>query len=347
MDKEQLRSEILKLNETEKKYQKDPSLSQVYYTPDYLNRIQRGIYPALPGESDTGFQSRKHGKLIENMDSVLYLPDIRISKQTRYSIVPLHRHSMIEINYVYHDSCTVNLNGQMIALRTGDVCILNKDVIHTIEPLQEEDIVINFQISSTRCNRHMLDSLSGSGPIANFLFNAMSTNTSHNHYLMFHTDEVPSVKELYESLLCEYLDPALCSEEAVYHYLQLLMICFARGYQFSTAQEYHSRCSLYIPDVLQYMENHYKDCTLKETAEHFGFNTRYLSKAVEKATGFSFKVYLDQIRLKRASAVIAHTDQPIESIASDCGWTNLSQFYRKFEAYYHCRPGDYRRQKKG
>ncbi len=69
--------------------------------------------------------------------------NLAFNKQTRFGMVPLHRHNYIEMNYVYSGTCVQEINGQTVEMHTGDVTILDRDVVHRVLPTGENDILLN------------------------------------------------------------------------------------------------------------------------------------------------------------------------------------------------------------
>ena len=69
--------------------------------------------------------------------------NLAFNKQTRFGMVPLHRHNYIEMNYVYSGTCVQEINGQTVEMYTGDVTILDRDVVHRVLPTGENDILLN------------------------------------------------------------------------------------------------------------------------------------------------------------------------------------------------------------
>ncbi|MBR2872686.1 MAG: helix-turn-helix transcriptional regulator, partial [Lentisphaeria bacterium] len=52
---------------------------------------------------------------------------------------------------------------------------------------------------------------------------------------------------------------------------------------------------------------------------------------------------LNEIRLKHALALLTQSDLNISVIALECGFNDLSYFYRTFKKKYSFNPGEYKR----
>lgn len=142
---------------------------------------------------------------------MLKLP-IFCCKQTRFSIVPLHIRTYIEMKYIYSGSCTAILNGQKITLSAGDFLVLEQGSVHQILPAGEHDLIFNIQMDREYFSEYFVRRFENSGPIASFLADAINDSTKQENYCIFRnrSDDEHDIRFLIETLLCEYLDPSSC-----------------------------------------------------------------------------------------------------------------------------------------
>lgn len=338
MNKEEFRRLLNPLSETEQYYRDHPEDASRGFR-DMCVEQENGVYVL---EMKRTNDSPRHGAIFTGRSGISPYANVVFGKQTRYSSVPLHRHNYLELFYIYEGSCSATINGSRVALRTGDVCIMDTQSIHAIDPVGEDDIVLNCLFDKTYFNAQFIGRLAASGPVAQFLAGALSCHTRHDQYLLFHTAGNELVRELFEDAFCEYLDPGVCTVDTLDSYMTLIFIQMARCYQAAKEQEYRADSRSYLTEVLRYIEEHYADCTLETTAAQFSFHPNYLSRAIKKTTGFSFKELVDQTRLRQAAFLLKNSSLAVNDIAAQCGWSNLSQFYRKFSGGYGCTPKEYR-----
>jgi len=62
-----------------------------------------------------------------------------------------------------------------------------------------------------------------------------------------------------------------------------------------------------------------------------------------KWTGFTLVAYINAVRIGKACRMLDETSQPINSIAYQCGFSNLSYFNRCFKRLKGIKPGQYRK----
>lgn len=347
LDRKLLRQKMFTLSEKEQHYKQHPEDSLIYFKnnslldPDSRNPSRSNF--SLPAPSTSPDIISSHHVLSSNLE---YQPikemHLALKMQSRFGIVPPHRHKYIELNYVYAGHCTQIINGKTVEMQTGDVSILDSDVEHKIEPTEENDILLNFLIGREYFTASFLERLSSSGPVPRFLANAMTESNDHDHYLLFHTESSPVFRELFECVFCEYLEPDLCSAGAIDSYMNLIFIELARCYQGAKESECRRSNKNYLTEILRYLDDHCIDCTLESTAAHFGFHPNYLSRIIREGTGTTFKDLVADGRLSRAAFLLLTTEAPISQIANQCGYTNQSFFYKKFQERYGCTPAAYR-----
>ena len=348
MDKSEFRNLLLPLSETEIYYRDHPEEASRYFEQHNDHRDADGVRLISVDQSSRIMnQTTLHGSILAGRVNGAPYKHVIFNKQTRFSRVPLHRHDYLELFYIYAGRCTAAINGRTVQLAAGDVCIMDTRAVHAIDPAGAEDIILNCLIQQQYFNAQFIGRLASSGLVAQFLAEALSENSTHDNYMLFHTGGEPLVRELFEDAFCEYLDPGVCSGDMLDSYLTLLFIQLARCYKANKEEEARAVSRSYLTEVLHYIEENCAACTLEGTAAQFGYAPNYLSRAVKKATGFSFKELVNISRLQKAAFLLKNTADPIRAIADVCGWSNQSQFYKKFADGYGCTPKQYREQAGG
>ncbi|MFY0664738.1 MAG: helix-turn-helix domain-containing protein [Natronospirillum sp.] len=84
--------------------------------------------------------------------------------------------------------------------------------------------------------------------------------------------------------------------------------------------------------------------TLEEVAAQIHLSPVAFSRFFQRATGHGFKEFLLSLRVGKACEYLENTDRPITQICYDVGFTNLSNFNRRFLAVKGMTPTDYRTQ---
>ncbi|MFC6669291.1 AraC family transcriptional regulator [Marinobacterium aestuariivivens] len=126
------------------------------------------------------------------------------------------------------------------------------------------------------------------------------------------------------------------------------LLAEARDYQLLSSGQYltvsgdkqQQRVNL----AVNYIFDHYSgELSLEEVAEHLGMQPTYFSKFFRQATGRRFIEFVNSLRVTRACDLLAHSDLPVTDICFEVGFTNISNFNRRFQALKEMTPSDYRR----
>jgi two-component system response regulator YesN len=98
-----------------------------------------------------------------------------------------------------------------------------------------------------------------------------------------------------------------------------------------------------IKKSIEYIATHYADeITCTKVAAHINFSPAYFSRLFKKETGRSYVEYVTFVRLKRASALLRHSDNTIEQIAEELGFNTPNYFSNIFKKYIGLTPSEFR-----
>ncbi|RMU36814.1 hypothetical protein ALP30_03345 [Pseudomonas syringae pv. primulae] len=119
-------------------------------------------------------------------------------------------------------------------------------------------------------------------------------------------------------------------------------------YQLLSSDHYLSIGGERNPDrvnlAVNYISEHYNsELTLEEVAEHVGMRPVYFSKFFRQATGRRFIEFVNSMRVARACDLLTYSEMAITDICFEVGFTNISNFNRRFQAMKNMTPSFYRR----
>jgi transcriptional regulator, araC family len=86
-----------------------------------------------------------------------------------------------------------------------------------------------------------------------------------------------------------------------------------------------------------------KDWDFKETAKNLNISEKHFLRIFGKAYGVSPHHFLLQHRISKACSLLLLTDEPIKSVADQCGFSNPYYFSRLFKKYMKTTPDYYRK----
>ena len=123
--------------------------------------------------------------------------------------------------------------------------------------------------------------------------------------------------------------------------LRFLSLLIAQGKQQLPAETADTRR---LKAVLQWISVHYAEgLRVADAAGVCSFSSSHFMRWFRQMTGQSFVAFLNEYRLNAAAEALHATDETVLTIASRCGFENLSYFNRAFKAHFGMTPREYRK----
>ena len=280
----------------------------------------------------------------ENKTILTQIDDIVFVCHPRFAKTAEHHHNYIEMIYVYSGEFRQTVNGNNIVMSKGEICILDTNVIHSIEPTSENDIIINCIMSKKHLDDILLNRLSGNDLLSSFFIHAIYQSNDYNDYMLFKSGNSEKLAKLMEDVLYEYFGNFPCSNEVINSYMIIIFYELLKVFQTqSNSENYDLLKNTKITDIILYIQNNCTDATLASVAEHFHFHPNYLNSIIKKFQDNNFTFVLQEAKLKKASFLLKNSDIPVVEVASSIGYENTSFFYKKFKDYYGCNPTEFRK----
>ena len=271
------------------------------------------------------------------------VPEDSLIRLTSVSKVPyLHRqehpriahshHGELEVHMSVSGSSEMLLDSMPYYLQTGDIIIIDSDVVH--------DEINN--------KTHDMTSIVLS--IAGLQIPGLPENT------LVHPDQSPLIPRGAHSPLLQNLMEALCDsvmgesggQEEIDHYMLCTLIAWLRHLLSANKQPdaLRNRRRKMSPVTLakQYIDTHYmEDLTLAKIAEAATISPYHLSHIFKQETRFSPIQYLTRRRLGEAETLLIHSDEQVTQIALKIGYGTVSNFNSSFLKYVGMSPNQYRK----
>lgn len=303
--------------------------------------------PRFKGVERTVIDGQEY--MVFDWSNTLHERSFGMIRETRFTNIPPHINRDMELSVIYSGSCDFVVNGRTLHLTSGDVLICDANVVRSSPSVKSEnDIVISMVFRKEFFDSVFLSHLPGSSLLTNLLFDVIARNRAHDQYLMLPAAYATHARTYIELLFEEYHFSGMYSTELFRAQVSCLFLELIRGL-YHRAE--HTGNTAFgdrnTRRILAYIEQNYKECTLASTAREFGYNTNYLGNLLKRQTGRSFSEIKLEQQLSEAAYLLANTRRSIERIANKVGISNMTYFYRKFEAKYHVTPRVFRLQAAG
>lgn len=317
--------EYLRRETTSEKWHKEHpgQKSNLYYNDRYFKEVSEGVY-------------------YTSYSPELTFNDLIVMKESRYTELYPGFHDNYEITFLYSGKSTYYINGDEIPLSDGDIILIKKDVIRSTDYSDSNDIIINIVFKEEMADLQFINNLFGYSFISDFFANSFFKPIESKKYLVIKNQNNRLLNLALESVCTLYFS------ERKFNYTELMTDYFHILFQLliNAMSEYGShagtkeKSEYVIYSVLNYIANHFQDCTLKSMAEDLGYNYTYLSNLIKDKLGKSFTEIKLEYQLNSAYKLLKNRQLSISDVCQECGFQNRSYFYKKFEQRYKKTPAD-------
>jgi YesN/AraC family two-component response regulator len=257
----------------------------------------------------------------------------RIKRGANFKMIYPHYHDTNEIFYVISGKIKFFIKDSIYNLRKGDIIYIPKGEIHKTKynsNLVHERLCINFTDSY----------------IKDFFLIAKNCSKIKYNYIPYTVTEKFMIANTFTKLENEYNSKDKFSEKLIEYYLNELMILFLRHqkYRIHIKTDDIDNDDLLMQKAARYISNNFrKEITLNDIANYINLSSSYFSMKFKKTTGFGFKEYLLNIRIKNASYLLNETKMNITEIAFKSGFKDSNYFGDIFKKIKGLSPSNYRK----
>ena len=149
---------------------------------------------------------------------------------------------------------------------------------------------------------------------------------------------------IFEKILAEILRPHPGTAHLIIGYVEWILNLLPAEYEI--AVERHNRNAagdMLFEEIRRSVEGRCQDITLGDLIEEFGHNMNYYNRLIKAHTGMTFSAFAQNIKLEKAEFLLKTTDFPVEEVARQSGYENLSYFYKIFTRRFQMKPKEMRK----
>lgn len=301
----------------------------------YLDKESYKSIPLLV-KSDMSESSGKEGFFIRKCE---------VSSESK----GLHRHTYIQINYVYDGNGYHVVNDKKTEIRKGDIFIIPPFVPHVIISSPDSRLeIFEFEFC------------------ADFILPNFDSNEKTESYLDFAYLEPFMVAEE-KMKLCFNLGGKIQSEvesilwEVYREYeskipgyiliakallLKLLVItgrAFSNEIKGTETEKVLNKHKATVLSSLKYIEENYKNAlTLDKIATSVGYSKSHFCYLFKAVIGRTYIEYLNEVRVSEAKRLLIETSRSIMDISLEVGFNSITNFNKTFKQITGVSPGKFR-----
>ncbi len=276
---------------------------------------------------------------INHVDDPYYIEISATSRVKTSSMEFQHFHNHYEIYCLLDGSAGVIIEGQYYIIYEGDIVVERPGRLHKGLYFEEESvrrILLSVSLPkslllSPEVERHLLSPFNAEMPIFRFRREKSEKLISLLVECLQERDNVgkASVSEFYlQGKVMEFLymfSKAIRTEENSYV-----------NYEFD-------KITSKVYSVSNYIHKHYNEnLSLELLADKFYVSSFYLSRRFKEISGYSIVQFIQQTRVKNAQERLMNSDESIQEICDECGFSSFSQFSRIFRKICGMTPREYR-----
>lgn len=291
------------------------------------------------GQVDRSLYSSGGGFQIDSEKLLTKGKLITVRPHTRFAFFPMHSHNYVEIMYMCSGQTVHRIEGHPpLTLREGELLFLNQNASHSVERAEEGDVGVNF-IVLPQFFDYALTLIGTDNVLGKFLLSGLRQSGGEMSCLHFRVAHVPTVQNLVENLVWGLVNPqpnARRINQATMGLLLLQLLNYTEDIEGDSGNGA-------VVAALREIEENYRFADLTRLAKELHVSLPYLSAAVRRATGHTFKDLLLEKRLSKAAQLLKETRLTTQDIILAVGYENTSYFYRVFRERFGVTPKDYRK----
>ncbi len=268
---------------------------------------------------------------------------------------PLHRHEMIQMNYVMRGKLLHRINHSQYELVKGDIFIIPPFIPHQLVDVPGADFeLIELEFSTEfilgNYSRQTRD-VDANSTFFDFYYIEPFLVSERNvrPRLNLTGDKQLKVESLLEEIYSEYNQKKDSYLLAIKADILKLLVLVGRYFRESVSQQseimaMYDRHRDAIMKAIQFIDHHYTESISIELISRVAMLSQsYFSYLFKLITNKTFVEYLNSRRIENAMDLLKSTDKLVVDICFDSGFKNVNHFNRTFKNAVGITPTEFRK----
>lgn len=250
-----------------------------------------------------------------------------------------HWHSYFEITCVLQGKANYFVNGHEYAMDENDIIIFNN-----VEPhgwrLLGEDIKLLVMMFSPEFVAEKT-SIFDTEYLKPFVERGSNFKNRIGHEEPVNTEIRASIYKIYQEWIDRKDGYPLMIKANVLQILTMLIRTYQDTSKSNEMLHEKKTAMKRLELAFDYINSHYcEKITLEDVASSVYMSSNYFSSYFRKVAGISFSDYVTYLRISHARELLRNKKASVAEIALECGFNNVSNFYRLYKKYVGTAPTD-------
>ncbi len=268
---------------------------------------------------------------------------VQISIEACCSDMQLISVDYFSVCYVLEGKCRLKMSSSERELHAGELCILPPGVPHALFTMPD-DLVVNIVSAKDHFTENFSQLLYRNNIVSAFFRHALFQEAHNPVFFTMHASR--NIRSLIQHLFAEFITKDRYSETLFNNYLQIFYANIIRASEspdesFLPSDQTISRTRM--PAILNYIRQNYHTLTLDTLAEHFHYDSAYLSRQIKSTTGKNYRNIITELKVEEAKELLAAGELSIETIAETIGYNSSDHFGYVFKKETGLSPRQYRK----
>jgi AraC-like DNA-binding protein len=271
--------------------------------------------------------------------------DVRFFSFSGRNCIRMNRHQYCEIYCVTSGKTTLQVQDRFFKVNENDMVVIGGDLYHrTIDPpnCQLRLVVLFFEPDLIRAT-------DGGGEEIEYLMPFLVQRADFPHVISRSTGLPGEILSLILRIHDELPAITLHARLAVKTYLKMILMLLVKHYSayLGTQEDIHRKQADLerLQPLFDFLEKNFDSpIFVNQAARLCAMSKSHFMFFFKRATGQSFRSYLNRFRIAKAQNLLATTDEPISSISQAVAFCNQSYFGMMFRKLVGATPLAYRRQ---
>jgi AraC family transcriptional regulator, melibiose operon regulatory protein len=247
----------------------------------------------------------------------------------------MHQHNSVEIMYVMHGSCKVEMEGETSQLKQGQFIIIDANIPHRLLVTEERCRMANIEFSFRTGNTNFLTFKQ----VAEETPSLMEMLYTYQPFLLFLDSN--DIYSCLKNVILELDKKGVTTDFMVQLLLSQLMI---RISEIAIQDDLAPEKNIYNKKAIEFIHQNYdRQIRVKDIADAVHIHPGYLHRIFRQTMGCSINDYLMVHRIKKAKELIVNTEIRLTDIPYYVGINSQQYFCTIFRKYTKQTPREFRK----